>query len=256
MYNNQVTMTLLTNNGNAITEYNKDGLVFVEGRKGSEYKIKVTNSTNSRVKAIISVDGLDIISGERAHDNSKGYVLEPYASVILDGWRISNEEVRKFIFTTGQKSYNAKTGNDTNNVGVIGLLAFKEVYVRSPIIGYNHLLIGGHYHNPYYTPLYDSWSSEPVTACASAMPMNASYSSNLGAAKGLTRSVPSVGTGMGDKATSKVTEVNYKFETVPFARMAIYYKHRKELLDMGIKVAPTKVMPLPQPFAAGYCKQV
>ena len=245
MYNNQLTLQLLTENGNPITEFSQNGLTFVEGRKGSKYKIKITNGTYSQIKAVISVDGLDILTGKRAKANAGGYVIPAYGSEVLDGWRISDKDVREFFFTKAGNSYNAKTGNDTNNLGVIGVLAYKE-YVE-PRREWPYKLLSGHYSNPitnvpFILNSYGSFGSMNYTA------------ETLKSMRAVAKS-SSVGTGMGEVKHSPVQTVSKVFESTPFATCLIYYKTRKELEAMGITVAPVKDKPLPSAFE-GYCRQV
>lgn len=256
MYNNNgLTFELVTANGNKITEFTKDGRTFVEGRKGSEYKIKVTNHSNTRIKVIISVDGLDIVTGKRATPKSGGYLIKAYDTETLEGWRISDDQVRKFFFTTGKQSYNNKTGNNTNNIGVIGVMAYKEIIpysyfstLRELDSGriYNGLVDSTHWVNTSSTPLLGSLSdNQPKSVSLNAVTPSAASS----------RGIASVGTGMGEVKESKVTTVQAKFENSPFAVMEIFYKTRKELEAMGIKVTQPKEKPLPSAFA-GCCKQV
>ena len=275
MYNNNgLTMELVTENGNTITEFSKDGLTFVEGRKGSEYKIKITNGTWTKIKVIISVDGLDILTGQRATPNAGGYVLNAYETQVIDGWRINNDEVRKFFFTNLKSSYNAKTGNDTNNLGVIGILGYK-LYVQPVIQNHSitqayHMLNSGRYGSTilnsgkYYTPTGFSGSaySSTIMNCSDAVPDSLIETYTAGPASGAYNkpveektAVRSVGTGMGKVQESKVTIVNDTFETTPYASLMMYYKTKKELEAMGIIVAPVKSKPLPQAFA-GFCKEV
>ena len=260
-------MELVTENGNKITEFTKDGLTFVEGRKGSEYKIKITNGTWTKIKVVISVDGLDIMTGKRATPNAGGYVLNAYQTQLIDGWRISNDEVRKFFFTNQKNSYNSKTGNDTNNLGVIGIIGYK-LQVQPIIQSYN-MLNSGRY---YMGGMCETFSTENLgnptimnsTIFGSAAPQNAVETYTAGPASGAynksvgevhTRAVAAVGTGMGKVQESKVTIVNDTFETTPYASLMMYYKTKKELEAMGIIVAPVKSKPLPQAFA-GLCKEV
>ena len=246
MYNqNGLTVELITENGNKITEFTKDGLTFVEGRKNSKYKIKVTNHTYSRIKTIISVDGLDILTGKRATIGGGGYVIPSYGTEILDGWRISDQQVREFFFTSQANSYNAKTGNDTNNLGVIGVVAYKE-YVRPIYQNYN-ILLSGRFVNP-----SASQSSVWDSLCDSAPVDTYSKGTTRGAAQ---NAIAPVGTGMGAVKESKVETVHTIWEASHFATNLIYYKTREELEAMGIKVVTIKNKPLPSAFA-GYCKQV
>ena len=246
MYN-KIYLTLLTSNNNQITEYVNNELTFVEGRKNSEYKIKVNNPTNTRIKVVLSVDGLDVISGKRADTNSQGYVINAFESLVVDGWRINNDQVRKFFFSTAKGSYNAKTGNDTNNLGVIGLMAFQEKVIHQSYYSWN-VIPNGHYLGA--AGMADS--SFGSVNCSYTNGMNAVGSTTMKLAKGTTRSV---GTGMGVAKESKVQTVHLNWEISPFVTMALYYKTRKELQALGIVVAPAKSTALPSPFA-NYCKQV
>ena len=257
MYNkNGLTMELITENGNTITEFTKDGLTFVEGRKGSEYKIKITNNTWTKIKVVISVDGLDILTGKRATPNAGGYVLNGYETQVINGWRISDDEIRKFFFSTQKNSYNSKTGNDTNNLGVIGIIGYK-LHAEPIIQNYRetHMLDSGRYYLA--KGMTENLSTGSIgnptimnsTIFGSAAPQNTSQPEVR------TRAVAAVGTGMGKVEKSKVTKVYDTFETTPYAAIMMYYKSKKELEAMGIIVAPVKSKPLPQAFA-GYCKQV
>src|SRR6185437_10990140 len=69
-----------------------------------------TNHTGGRVLVVMSVDGVNIITGQTAGYGQRGYVFGPYQSYDVTGWR---------------KSYAARTGRP-GDVGVIGVAAFKE----------------------------------------------------------------------------------------------------------------------------------
>jgi hypothetical protein len=250
MYNNGLSVSLVTENGNIITEFNKDGLTYVEGRKGSKYKIRVENRTASKIKAVMSVDGLNIISGKRATSNDSGYVLEAFEGCDFPGWRINDNQVREFFFTKSKNSYNSKTYNDTNNIGVIGVMAYKA-YVPPVTYDWNH-------YKPFDSGRY-YWglNSVSVTASFSAdTPANLAkgVQPNRTTFRGLVEPA-SVGTGMGKTIESKTTKVDLIWDIQPFATNLIYYKTRKELEAMGIVVAPIKSKPLPSAFG-GYCQQV
>ena len=55
--------------------YPKDGRSYVVGTPGQEYGIRVCNTTGERVLAVMSVDGVNIVSGETASPSQSGYVL-------------------------------------------------------------------------------------------------------------------------------------------------------------------------------------
>jgi hypothetical protein len=251
-----LTVKLLTANGNQITEFAKDGRIFVEGRKGSKYQILVQNHTHTRIKVIISVDGLDIITGKRATPGSGGYVINAYATEIFDGWRINNSQIREFFFTSMQNSYNNKTGNDTNNLGVIGVMAYKE-YIPFYTTSYLNTIDNGRYFVGYSSTVPVNASYTPtssVNMLHNAEPTSTrSLHSEVKTSAKLLKSA--IGTGMGETKQSPTQKVHATWESAPFATSLIYYKSRKELEAMGIIVAPVKQKPLPSAFA-GYCRQV
>ena len=62
--------------GGTLPVYGKDGRKWVVGAPGQEYGIRVCNTTGERVLAVMSVDGVNIVSGETASPSQSGYVLE------------------------------------------------------------------------------------------------------------------------------------------------------------------------------------
>ena len=106
------------------------GRLFVAGKTGARYSLRVANHTSGRVLVIVSVDGINILTGDRAgYDDQRGYVLDPHQSCDLTGWRKSRTEVAAFSFAPLPQSYAARTGRP-DDVGVIGMAVFTE---RNPI---------------------------------------------------------------------------------------------------------------------------
>ena len=101
------------------------GRLFIAGRPGARYALRVTNNTGGRVLAVMSVDGVNILTGETAGFGQRGYVFRPYESYEVSGWRKSDSEVAAFTFAALPRSYAALTGRP-GDVGVIGLAAFSE----------------------------------------------------------------------------------------------------------------------------------
>jgi len=237
MYGNGIYFNIVTDNGSKMTQFYQNGRTYIEARDKSNFKIRLQNTTSDRIKVILSVDGLNIISGNRATPNSEGYLINRFETITIDGWRISSQELRKFFFTTKKNSYNAKTGNDTSNIGVIGMLAYREV-VNIPFIGYNQLLSGS----------YGRLSDSMITNC--------SYSSNsVATSVAELKSTRSLGTGMGEVKSAPVQRVDATWEANPFSNMEIFYKTRRQLENMGIRVIPVREQQVPSAFA-GFCKQV
>jgi len=109
----------------ALPVFDKDGRHFIVGAPGHEYAVRIRNCTGGRVLVVTSVDGVNVISGDTASPAQSGYVLEPWGSVEIAGWRKSTERIAAFYFTDLGDSYAARTGRP-QNVGVIGVAVFPE----------------------------------------------------------------------------------------------------------------------------------
>ena len=59
------------------------------GRPGSEYRVEVRNREGGDLLAVVSVDGVNVITGESAHPAQSGYVVGPRGRLAVDGWRKS-----------------------------------------------------------------------------------------------------------------------------------------------------------------------
>jgi hypothetical protein len=102
-----------------------DGRLFVAGRPGARYSLRVTNNTDGRVLVVMSVDGVNILTGETAGYDQRGYIFDAHDSYEVTGWRKSTTEVAAFAFAPLPQSYAARTGRPAD-VGVIGMAVFDE----------------------------------------------------------------------------------------------------------------------------------
>ena len=107
------------------------GRAYIAGRPGDEYRLTLRNRSGERLLAVVSVDGVNVISGETADPQQSGYVLAPGGSVEILGWRKSLSQTAAFYFTDLADSYAARTGRP-DNVGVIGVALFREKRFRPP----------------------------------------------------------------------------------------------------------------------------
>jgi hypothetical protein len=111
--------------GETLTTWRHRGSTWVAGRPGDRYAVRLTNRSSARVLVVLSVDGVNAVSGESATVGQTGYVLNPYQSAEITGWRQSYSEAAAFYFTALPDSYAARTGRP-DNVGVIGAAVFRE----------------------------------------------------------------------------------------------------------------------------------
>jgi hypothetical protein len=99
--------------------YWHEGKAYVVGKPGNEYQVNV-RSRGEEVLAVVSVDGVNVVTGETAAAQQSGYLLSPGRSMEIRGWRKSLESIAAFYFTELPDSYAARTGRP-ENVGVIGV---------------------------------------------------------------------------------------------------------------------------------------
>lgn len=156
--------------GKVLRRIAHDGQVYVMAPKKGQYSLRVYNHTNKRRLAVITVDGINVITGKDGTPEDDGYVLKPWETLDIPGWRRDDGTVAAFTFKPEQKSYANKTGRGTSNVGVVGVAVFDErpapvLTTTTPIIIKEH----HHHHNypwgwgyPYtYTTLTNTPSDQP-----------------------------------------------------------------------------------------------
>jgi hypothetical protein len=120
------TVELLGMDGRSLTTYEASGRHYVLGAEGQRYVVRVSNPTDRRVEAVISIDGLDAIDGQAADFvRKRGYVVPPRGELRVEGFRVSTSHVATFRFSSVGESYAGRKGVD-RNVGVIGVALFEE----------------------------------------------------------------------------------------------------------------------------------
>jgi hypothetical protein len=126
-----ITVRLLDESGRPLPSTRAGGRTYVVGEAGQRYTLEVSNHTGNRVEAVATVDGLDVIDGQPGSFEKRGYLVAPYATVAIDGFRRSSERVAAFRFGSVAESYAERKG-EGRNVGVIGVAFFDEAGARWP----------------------------------------------------------------------------------------------------------------------------
>ena len=232
--------------GSQLPVYAKDGRRYVVGTPGHEYALRIRNTSGARVLVVTSVDGINVISGDTAAPSQSGYVLEPWGSVEIVGWRKSLERTAAFFFTEHQNSYAARTGRP-NDVGVIGVAAFRER--AHPIARRDQPIARG---------------QAGAEAESAAPPARAPSPADVGGASadqpnemarhessGRPRPSARLGTGHGRDEASRVTLVQFeRASATPAQTVAIQYDRRENLVALGVIPAPAPWYSRrdPQPF--------
>lgn len=164
-------------NGRVLRSLTHEGQQYIEAPPSGPYAIRLTNNTAFRRMAVLSVDGVNVISGDDASYSGPGYVLSPWQSCTIKGWMRSNSEVAAFEFRPNEGSYATATGRGTKNNGVIGVAVFEEKiepkYVP-PVVIERHI---HHHHHDWYPSYPFTWVSSQG-ALSSASPSVVSNSTD------------------------------------------------------------------------------
>lgn len=126
MQKNKVEMTCEVN-GRPMRELAHEGRTYVESREGTEYSIRLTNNTGGRVLAVLSVDGVNTISGKPTSDDPSeaGYVLGAGESHVIKGYRVDENTAANFKFVKREGSYATEKAKGQGN-GVIAVRVWEE----------------------------------------------------------------------------------------------------------------------------------
>ena len=121
-----ITVAIKDANGNALEAIRAGDRTLVVGQAGQRYSVVLTNHTSHRFESVVTVDGLDVVNGQPGSMENRGYVLLPFATLEIEGFRQSAASVASFRFASVAESYAATKASGVRNVGVIGAAFFAE----------------------------------------------------------------------------------------------------------------------------------
>jgi hypothetical protein len=225
--------------GRVLPMYWHQGRRYVVGKPGNEYTIRVRNGAAGRILAVMSVDGVNVITGDTASMQQSGYVLAPYESADIAGWRKSMARTAAFYFTALPDSYAARTGRP-DNVGVIGVAVFRER--ARPIVLEEFRR-------------KDAARAEGQSAPAPAAnaPADAKAEANDSVAQSMRERL---GTGHGRSETSYASYTRFeRASDTPAETIAIYYDSYENLLAQGVPIGSpplARYRPIPFPDAGRF----
>ena len=248
-------------NGRKVREYERDedGAIFIESKINSEYEIELKNHMGTKILAVVSVDGLDVISGKEASSNSPGYILKPYSSTRIKGFRKDDETVGSFRFVNKTKSY-AKGQGKGGNEGIISVRFFEQkkelLYGNSWSIDSSQLYnpdssAGGPPLNTYYTTCNTNndvgFSSIGEIKCSSNTRSVETWDSSAGFASNSTTPFQT-GTTWGTKKYDKVTKRDFDKGNL-IGELNFYYTTKDGLKSLGVPVVEEKCVSYPKGFS-------
>jgi hypothetical protein len=204
--------------GRQLQVYWHEGRAYVAGKPGNEYRVSLRSRDRGDILAVVSVDGVNAITGESADAGQSGYILSPGSSMNVQGWRKSLSETAAFYFTTLADSYAARTGRP-DNVGVIGVALFRRKQDPQPM-----------------------GQIAPSARARNDAGADTAFAPRAAEEK-------QIGTGHGRHETSYVRYVAFeRASLVPAETITIYYDSRANLVARGVIREPVPVAPLPRPF--------
>jgi hypothetical protein len=190
----------------------QDGM-YVAGTPGNEYAIQICNRSGSDLLAVVSVDGVNVVTGQTAHTQQSGYVIPAYGFIEIKGWRKSLQRIAAFYFTDLGDSYAARTGRP-DDVGVIGVALFKRK--PEPRLELEQ-------------QLGRRDQAGPAAADSAAAPPGEAHSAKREA------QAPSLGTGHGRGESSHARYVDFERESSsPSETVTLRYDSRENLVAMGV----------------------
>jgi len=231
--------------GNTLPTYSQYGKRYVPGEPGHRYALRLSNHTSQRVMVVLSVDGVNAVTGQTAGADQAGYVLDPWQTTEIAGWRKSYSDIAQFVFTAIDDSYASRTGRP-DNVGVIGMAVFRE-RVPEPV-----------YQPPMYQPSvaerkdeggsddrrYAARDAAPAAAPPASMAAQAEGGSPYGAAKAvgsMNRAeaadsvAQEIGTGHGEREYSPTSQTDFvRLSSSPQQVTQLFYDTPQQLVARGI----------------------
>ena len=248
--------------GQWLPQYPHRGDTWVAGEPGHRYAVRLTNTTGQRVLVVLSVDGVNAVTGQTANPSQGGYVLDPWESTEITGWRKSLDDVAQFVFTDAGDSYAARTGRP-RNVGVIGVALFREqppVPQPAPTITPepysqrrdNGLGLGRLREEP-ASPAAAGAAGAPAAPAPSAEAESTARSPSADSvAKAAPMPSAKLGTAHGQRETSVVTHTTFtRLQEQPNEIISIRYDSRENLIASGVirePIARPYMPPVPRAF--------
>lgn len=254
--------------GQFLPIYHHRGEYWVAGVPGNKYAVSINNMMNERVLTVVSVDGVNVLSGETAAVSQRGYVFHPQAMYQVSGWRKSDLEVAAFTFAAAPQSYAERTGRPAN-VGTIGVAVFRERWTPAPQI--ESPAPGRHGEREDFRSRQEapqsklgSGANAPIplpapapSAAAAPQARDANESARSEVAKrgsfseraAPSRVEESLGTAHGAREYDRVTRTEFeRLSSNPHEVIRIRYDSHANLVAMGVIRDPRRPIRTPDPF--------
>jgi hypothetical protein len=223
---------------------------YLQAFAGRNYSLVLRNNSGSRVAVLLAVDGLNAVNGDKTRLNSSEpmYVLGPWETATIRGWRTSLHEIRRFVFVDERRSYAERTGQANSDMGWIRVLSFREQQSWLQTQGREWGKVKSTYRGdgggsaaiplPPMKPEARSQESLDEVAPPPAASPKAGYRSTVPEEGNMARgerdggSFP--GTGWGDRSADHVRQVQFTPERSATDRLIFRYEYASALRALGI----------------------
>ena len=213
--------------GERLQVYRHRGRMYVEGRAGERYAVELRNRSGGRILTVLSVDGVNAVTGQTAAASQSGYVLGAWGRAEIAGWRKDMNDVAAFYFTALPDAYAARTGRP-DNVGVIGVAVYAE-YLEPP----RALLEAPAAAKPEAAARSGDDAANRQSAGAPAAP--SAQDSQESAAPRRKMAEEKLGTGHGERLHAPTQHTAFqRASSTPNQVIAIYYDSRRNLIAQGV----------------------
>jgi len=263
------SVTLVDAWGRELPTYRHRGATYIKGDVGDRYSVRVKNHTGARIEVVVTVDGRDVLTGDVGdYRAQRGYLVSPWQTVTIDGFRKSMSQVAAFRFTSPGDSYSARRGTP-QNVGVIGVAVFAEKTYprphpvhRTPVARPSHGWLdndgdyeyeqrgaGGEAKDDSYADAEDAAPPQAAPSGTASEARSRGDSDNAYGRREAPQKRNNIGTQYGETRASGVVEVSFvrARPSNPERLLGVYYDDARGLEARGIRLSP-HVTGEPDPF--------
>jgi hypothetical protein len=211
-----------------------DSRMYFEAHEGRNYGVVLRNRTGERIGVVLTVDGLNVIDGRRSQltNSEPMYVLDPWESATIQGWRTSQRDIRKFVFVDEERSYAERTNQGNGDLGWIRVNAFREVRpfawwgLRKDQPNGGDRNLRDEHSAPEAAPA-------PPTGSMDFQGREQAAPNEMRAQRKSEDSNP--GTGWGEKGYDPVRETEFRAMSQPGDRIVLRYEYANGLRALGIE---------------------
>lgn len=115
-------------NNATLKKFNVEGIETI-GVWGDEvFEIVFYNNNTCKVQTKISIDGVDVLTGELANTSVKGqmWLVEPYSTLRVKAWQETTKGGASLVFTNTNNSVSLNVHNSVSHRGIISAAVFTE----------------------------------------------------------------------------------------------------------------------------------